>query len=283
MFHPIIDAHTHILPDEFRNDPNKALLADDTFRELFSSTVNRTASADLLISEMELADVGMSIVLGYGWTNKDVARVANDYLLDASRNYPGRIVPFCSVNPLWGDSAIYEVERCVSAGARGVGELHFSTQRIDIPSLPRLADFMKCLSMLDIPVVVHASEPVGHTYVGKGETTPRILMALVRKFPENRFVFAHFGGGLPFYSLMPEVRDALANSWFDSAAFPFLFEPRVFSVSAMSAGVKKILFGSDYPLVTQRRALREFRKAGLEKDCEELILASNMAEILRLG
>ena len=40
------------------------------------------------------------------------------------------------------------------------------------------------------------------------------------------------GGGLPFYALMPEVKTALRNVHFDSAAFPYLYQPEVFDVAA---------------------------------------------------
>ena len=66
------------------------------------------------------------------------------------------------------------------------------------------------------------SEPVGHAYAGKGDTFPGELLAMAQRFPNARIVGAHWGGGLPFYAHMPEVREALANVWFDSAASPFL-------------------------------------------------------------
>ena len=133
-----------------------------------------------------------------------------------------------------------------------------------------------------MPVLVHASEPVGHGYPGKGAVTPELLMALVNAYPNNKFIFSHFGGGLPFYALMPEVKTALRNVYFDSAAFPYLYRPEVFDVAARAVGAEKLLFASDFPVVTQQRALNEFEQAGLSSEQSRLIRGSNAAKLLEL-
>ena len=107
-------------------------------------------------------------------------------------------------------------------------------------------------------------------------------MALVNAFPNNTFIFSHFGGGLPFYGLMPEVRSALKNVYFDSAAFPFLYRPEVFDVTARAIGAEKILFASDFPLVHQKRALNEFGQSGLSTDDSLLVRGANAANLLNL-
>lgn len=131
-------------------------------------------------------------------------------------------------------------------------------------------------------ILVHASEPVGHGYPGKGTVTPDLLMALVSAFPNNTFIFSHFGGGLPFYGLMPEVKSALKNVYFDSAASSFLYTPEVFDVAARAVGAEKIVFASDFPLVTQRRALDEFEQAGLSPEQSRLVRGANAAQLLGL-
>ncbi len=278
----IVDSHTHILPAEFRTERERILRLDATFRELFADARSRIATAEDLIEEMDGAHVDVSVAVGYGWTDAGVARESNDYLLDSARSFPGRIVPFCSVNPLWGTDAVEEVVRCVEAGARGVGELHPDTQGTVSADLATLAPALDAARELGVPVLFHASEPVGHAYPGKGTVTPDLLEALVRAYPRNDFIFAHFGGGLPFYSLMPEVRRAMSRVHFDSAAFPYLYRPEAFSVAAAACGAERVLFASDYPLVGQSRALREARSAGLSPDSERLVMGGNAARLFGL-
>ena len=165
-----------------------------------------------------------------------VAREANDCLLDAASRFPHRIIAFCAVHPAWGDEALREIERCADAGARGIGELHPTSQGVDLASGASVEPIAQFAAARGLPIVVHGSEPVGHAYAGKGETTPDQLLAAALRFPDVTWVFAHWGGGLPFYALMPEVREALANAYFDSAASPFLYDAEVFSVASRSGG-----------------------------------------------
>ena len=107
---------------------------------------------------------------------------------------------------------------------------------------------------LGLIVLTHSSEPVGHAYAGKGTATPSELEALLMAFPENKMIFAHFGGGLPFYALMPEVKRALGNCYFDTAAAPFLYDTNIYGQLHSLIG-PNLIFGSDFPLVQQERAL----------------------------
>ena len=276
----IVDSHTHILPDAFRDQRDRWLRADRTFGALFDDTAALTVSAGELISEMDGAGVDVSVALGYGWTDPDAARISNDYMLAAAADHPNRVVPFCSVDPGWGDAAVAEVERCLSRGARGIGELHADTQDWSPENPDGLRRLMALAEEAAVPVVVHASEPVGHRYPGKGEITPERLLALAGAFPGVTFVFAHFGGGLPFYALMPEVAGALSNTYFDTAAAPFLYRPDVYAVSVAAAGSDRILFGSDFPLIRQGRALQEARETRLTDAELARVLGGNAAELM---
>ncbi len=278
----IVDSHTHILPDEFRDQQERWLAADRTFSALFNDTAALTASSEDLITEMDNAGVDVSVALGYGWTDQDAARLSNDYLLAAAAEFPGRIIPYCSVDPSWGDAALREVERCLSFGARGIGELHADTQGWSPEQAEGLSGVVALASEAAVPVLVHASEPFGHSYPGTGATTPERLLTLAVAFPDVAFIFAHFGGGLPFYALMPEVAETLSNVYFDSATTPFLYRPDVYAVSAAAAGSDRILFGSDFPLIRQGRAIRGVRGSGLNDADIDRVLGGNVVDLLAL-
>ena len=271
------------MPPDFSSERRRYRSLDATLRDLFTDDQQGMATGGQLIEEMDKAGVDVSVATGYGWTDIGVARTSNDYILEAAGKHPARIVPFCSVNPLWGQPAVEEVRRCVEAGARGIGELHPDTQGIISADLATLAPVLDAARELGVPTLFHASEPVGHAYPGKGTVTPDMLVALVRAYPHNTFVFAHFGGGLPFYSLMPEVAEMLANVYFDSAAFPYLYRPEVFQAAVTACGAGRVLFASDYPLVSQARALRRMRKGGLSQCDEAAVLGGNAARLLGLA
>jgi hypothetical protein len=131
-------------------------------------------------------------------------------------------------------------------------------------------------------ILSHSSEPVGHPYPGKGAITPDILYRFIANFPKLRIVLAHWGGGLPFYALMPEVAESLRNAYFDTAASPFLYRDEVFGQVAGLVGASKILFGSDYPLMPQMRIVERVRALNMPQGVKDGILGGNAQRILGL-
>lgn len=278
----IIDAHCHILPDSFPRRHAELSAADATCASLFPNSDPKMATAEHLIAAMQREGVDRSVVMGMGWSTYGLAREVNDYIIASTAKFPQLLSGFCSVNPAWGIDAIREMERCADAGLLGVGELHPDTQGFDLTDLPVMERLMGQARELAWPVVVHASEPVGHQYPGKGHTTPDKVYRFIQNFPENTIVCAHWGGGLPFYALMPEVPQVLRNVFFDSAASPFLYRQEVFAEVAGLVGADRIVFGTDYPLISHRRLLKQVRDAGLNASDQAAILGGNAAALLSL-
>ncbi len=278
----IIDFHTHIFPPAFRESRQRCLALDATFAALYSNPKAKLATAEELVASMDEAGVDKAVVMGVGWTDPHVAREANDYIIESVNMYSSRLIGFCSVNPAWGAEAVAEAERCADAGLRGIGELHADTQGFDVADRTALAPLMDMAAKRGLPVLVHSSEPVGHAYPGKGSTTPDLLYRMVRNFPDNLFVCAHWGGGLPLYTLMPELADELKNVYFDSAASPFLYYPAIYSAVSEVAGPDHILFGTDYPLLSYKRSLEHLEEAHLVPELRERILGGNARELLKL-
>ena len=278
----VIDAHCHILPPFFGSRGAEIAQRDATFAALLSSPDARIASAEDLLAAMARDGVERAVVMGMGWTDRQTATEANDYIIQAVGDYPSRLTGFCAVNPAWGESAVAEAKRCAAAGLAGIGELHADTQGFDITDASVMAPVMDLARSSGMPVLVHASEPAGHQYPGKGATTPDKLYRFIQNFPDNVIICAHWGGGLPFYSLMPEVPEVLKNVYFDSAASPLLYRPEVYATVAGLAGAGKVLFASDYPLMEASRPLEQVRSAGLAPDVEAALLSGNAAKLFGL-
>ncbi len=256
---------------------------DSTFGALFSNPKAKIATAEDLISAMNESDVNLSVVMGMGWTDPGLARECNDYIIESVKEHPGRLAGFCSVNPRWGQQATKEAERCARAGLRGIGELHPDTQSFDISDSKVMSPFVEVARHYKLTLLTHASEPVGHLYSGKGKTTPDLLYRFIQNFPDVDIVCAHWGGGLPFYALMPEVSQALNNVYFDSAASPFLYTASVFQTVASLVSSYNILLGSDFPLVKQQRIIDQVKKADMSSFNKSAILGGNAARLLGLS
>ena len=148
----------------------------------------------------------------------------------------------------------------------GIGELHADTQGFDIGDADTMRPLLEVANEHGLIITAHTSEPVGHLYQGKGHTTPDVTLRFIenaRAYPSVKIVCAHWGGGLPFYALMPEVKDALRNVWFDTAASPFLYSPEIFTIVADLIGPDKILLGSDFPLIHFRRIRSQIEESGM--------------------
>ena len=276
----IVDFHAHIFPPGFREEREGYLKLDSTFDSLFSNTKSRLATAREVVEAMDDSGVDVSVVMGVGWTNKDVARVANDYIIQAVKDFPSRLVGFCSVNPAWGQEAVRELERCSGEGLKGIGEFHPDTQGFDLTSREAMAPLMEAASALGLIVLCHSSEPVGHLYPGKGSTTPDKLFSFIRNFPANTIVCAHWGGGLPFYSLMPEVAEASNNVFYDTAASPFLYRKEIFAAVVGLVGAERVLFGTDFPLLGHPRLLSQVQDSSITSQEKADILGRNAQALL---
>ncbi len=278
----IVDFHTHIYPEWLRDRRREYLERDATFRELFESPGAKLATADELVQAMDADGVDLSVAMGVGWNDHGLAREVNDYIIDAAKRYPDRLVGFAGVNPSWGVEAAREAERCARAGMRGLGELHPDLQGFDLGDESTMSPLSEVAREHRLIVTTHSSEPVGHAYRGKGRTRPDVLWRFIQSFPDITLVCAHWGGGLPFYALMPEVANGLHNVYFDTAASPLLYTPQIFDVAASLVGAGRILLGSDYPLLPAGKLLRQLRGSDLPQADKSSIMGESAARLLRL-
>jgi len=278
----IIDFHTHIFPPELIANRGRYAAADPCFSMLYSSPKAKLTTAEDLIAEMDASGVDKAVILNIGWTSHELCVETNNYILESAAKFPGRLIPFVAVQPKAGEQAIREIERCAAAGARGVGELRPDVQGLDLGDRAVMKPLVKVLVERAMILLCHADEPVGRAYPGKGASTPDVLYPFITDYPKLKLVLAHWGGGLPFYALMPEVSKALRNVWFDSAATPYLYRPAVYERTVELVGETRVLFGSDWPLLDQRRCLEELKALNLSTQTLNAILGGNAAGLLEL-
>ena len=278
----IIDFHTHIFPPSIKQDRDFISKRDPCFDLLYNSPNAKIATAEELVDNMDREEINISVALNIGWSSHELCCETNDYILESIARYPDRLVGFCAVQPLAGEKALKEIERCVDGGIKGIGELRSDTQGFDLTDKNTMADIAQIAIEKDLVFLTHCSEPVGHMYPGKGIITPDIVYRFIQNFPGLTIVCAHWGGGLPFYALMPEVATALSNVYFDTAASPFLYQDIIFEKLADIIGADKILFGSDHPLIAQNRIVKSIHTLNLTEEAKNNILGENAERILNL-
>jgi predicted TIM-barrel fold metal-dependent hydrolase len=276
----IIDFHTHVLPPRIKEDRSPYMERDDAFAQIYGNEKAGIATAEDLIASMDREGVDVSVIVNYGWSTPELCIETNDYILETVARYPNRVVGFCSVSDYNSSASLAEIERCARGGVRGVGELRPDTQKPLTPE--NMAEFSWLIREHRLLLLTHSSEPVGHLYPGKGAVTPEMLYGFIANLPDVPVICAHWGGGLPFYTLMPEVRKSLENVYFDTAISPFLYRPEIYVEVSRLVGADRILFGSDYPVMSPGRILREIEGVGLSHEERRLITSDNARRLLTI-
>jgi predicted TIM-barrel fold metal-dependent hydrolase len=235
----IIDAHTHIFPPELIARREELVAEDFWFGHLYEEPKAKLATAEEILASMDAAGIDQSIVCGFPWSDAGRCRAHNAYLADVCADSGGRLVWLGIVVP-GTSTAVRDAEAAFAGGALGLGELNADGQGFDLVESSGFADLADLCVAADKPVMIHTSEPLGHSYRGKGLATPEKVVPFLRAFPKLRVAAAHWGGGLPFYELMPSLSDFGGRLVYDSAASTYLYRFDVFRTVIDLAGPARV-------------------------------------------
>jgi predicted TIM-barrel fold metal-dependent hydrolase len=277
-----IDFHVHITPPDIIANWKKYAEKEPYFAQLCNSRNNRFATAEEVIGALEAENAlfERAVVFGFAFRDLSLCRYVNDYVIEKAKQYPKRLTGFCVVSPC-GEGA-KEIERCYSHGLAGVGELFPQGQGFDPANEKETALITDVCEEFDIPLLLHANEPVGHLYPGKTDVTLKHLETFVANNPELKIILAHWGGGLFFYETMGEIKEKFKNVYYDTAATPFLYDERIYNIAKTMGLCEKILFGSDFPLLQHSRYITAIEKSGLSTEEKQLIFGGNAEKLLKI-
>jgi predicted TIM-barrel fold metal-dependent hydrolase len=295
----IIDSHIHLYPPEVTVDP--AGWAKEQGESYWPSLVmpssGRRSSQgwvdlDRLLNDMDEAGVEKAVLLGWYWENHATCVSQNRFYGRCIKEHPDRFMAFAGVCPSSGSElSIGELEWARDNGFLGVGELCPYVQGGSFDD----SDWQAVLSWAtknDFVVNLHVSEPVGRNYPGKVQTPLFDFQKMIEEFPELKVVLAHWGGGLAFFEANWTIGKAFKNVYYDTAASPLIYRKNIFTSVALSAGVEKMLFGSDYPLILypktesepgMRRFVEEVGNSGLSEADRTKLLRANAEKLFGIS
>ena len=273
-----IDSHIHITPPDIIRDFKKIGEKEPYFRLLSETPHNRFATYEEAAAHLQENAFDKGVVFGFGFQDMGLCRYVNDYTMEAVRQYPERLIGFM-VLPVRHPEMAKEIRRCYEGGLRGIGELFPEGQKMDLATLHQ-TPFKNYLQEYRLPLLLHTNENVGHIYAGKSKVTMQEVEAFLRYHSELPIILAHFGGGLLFFELMKEMRAALANVYYDTAAAVFLYDKAIYRVAREIGILDKLLFGTDYPLLPISRYRESLAELNPKEQAK--VLGENAAKVLSL-
>ena len=277
----VIDAHTHAFSPDRIASRDELVLRDRWFGELYANPKARLVDALDVAASSEASGIDRTIICGFPWSDEGLCREENAYLAEIARGSGGRLSWLGIVVP--GDpDAPRDAAWCFANGAVGLGEFNSDGQNAPLESREHWQGIVESAYDANRPLMLHASEGVGHQYPGKGTATPDRLINWLEVFPDVDVVLAHWGGGLPFFELMPEIRRLTQRVTYDCSASTYLYTFDVFPRVIDLVGAERVIWGSDYPVLGQARFLNKSRAMLRTRDEAALALAKNAARIFRL-
>lgn len=196
------------------------------------------------------------------------------------------LIPFGSVDPRRGAAACHHARSLVADhGVRGF-KLHPTVQGFD-PADAAYRPLWETLAELGLPVVVHT----GQTGIGAGTrggygfrlgySNPMLLDEVAADHPELTLIFAH--PSVPWQDEAISVATHKANVYIDLSGWsPKYFPPQLVR-AANSFLQDRVLFGSDFPMITPARWLGDFAALDIKEHIRPKILRDNAARLLGLG
>jgi predicted TIM-barrel fold metal-dependent hydrolase len=291
----IIDAHVHMYPAEAAAAPSAWGLAhgEPGWVRCVAPEATRSiqgwSDPETLIAHMDEAGVQTAVLLGWYWERQETCELQNGWHAQWTRRHPTRLLAFAAVQPAAGRGALQALERALDCGLRGVGEILPQAQGFTLED-PWWRKVMELASRRRVPVTLHATDPQAGPAAGP-KTPLDGYLRLAREYPEATIILAHWGGGMAFRGA-PGGEPLPPNLYFDTAASPLQYDPGVFSRAVGRVGARRIVYGSDYPLLLYPKASREpgFRRflgeiadAGIDPEERARILGSNMRGLLAPG
>jgi uncharacterized protein len=210
--------------------------------------------------------------------------IPNEEIADAARANPDVLIPFASVDPARPD-AVERTRRLIAEhGVKGF-KFHPNLQEF-FPNDRSVYPLYEAILEAGLPALFHT----GHSGIGTGlpgggrlrlkYSNPLCLDDVAADFPELPIVLAH--PSFPWQDEAISICLHKENVWIDLSGWsPKYFPPQLVQYANTQLR-EKVLFGSDFPLITPDRWLADFESAPFRDEVRPLILKENAARLLGL-
>lgn len=277
-----IDTHVHIemdadgrssLPDDLAEAASKYFASGNRRPEL-------EAVADYY-REQKMAAVVFTVDATTNLRHEPLS--SEDIVAGAARNNDV-LIPYGSVDPLRGAAAVEQAKKLIDAGVRGF-KFHPTVQGF-IPSDEEFYPLYEVLQEAGVVALFHT----GQTGIGAGlpggrglllgHSNPMYLDPVAAHFPDLQIVMAH--PSVPWQDEALSVATHKHNVWIDLSGWSPKYFPASLVRYAGSIIKDRVLFGSDFPLLTPERWMKDIQETSLRPEALPGILKDNAVRLLGL-
>jgi hypothetical protein len=210
-------------------------------------------------------------------------RIPNEEICDAARENSDMMVAFASIDPHKGRMGAREARRLIEQhGVKGF-KFHPTVQGF-LPNDRMAWPIYEVIAEYKLPAIFHS----GHSGIGSGmrcggglrlqNSNPMLLEDVAMDWPDIQIVIAH--PSWPWQDEALSLALHKPNIWIDLSGWSPKYFPAQLVQYANTLLKDRMLFGSDYPLITPERWMKDFDEAGFKDKVKPLILKDNAMRLL---
>lgn len=278
-----IDTHVHVEVDDHGHNALSDVLVDAASK--YFKTDGPRPGLDAIADMYRAAKMAAVVFTVDASTSLGHKPNSSEEIAEGAARNNDVLIPFGSVDPLQGTAAIDRARMLFEDyGVRGF-KFHPTLQNFD-PSADAFAPLFETIEEMEVPIVVHT----GQTGIGSGLpgghglrlslSNPMLLDDLAARFPALQIIMAH--PSVPWQDEALAVATHKANTWIDLSGWSPKYFPANLVRQANSILQNKVLFGSDFPLITPDRWINDFANLELKDEVRPKILKTNAMRLLGL-
>ena len=280
-----IDVHVHA--EVSCHDPEDPVMGKffDATTKYFKTERKRPTIAETIAiyREMEIGFVMFTVDME---SAMGVKRISNEEIAEAARDNSDIMVAFASIDPHKGKFGAREALRLIEE--YGVKGFKFHPPMQDFHPYDRMAwPLYEVIAGYGLPAIFHT----GHSGMGTGMKggggvrlkwgQPMLVDDVAVDFPDMKIILAHPSWPWTDESLSMALHKE--NVFIDLSGWSPKYFPKQVVQYANTQLKRKMLFGSDYPLITPDKWMKDAEEAGFREEVMPLILKENAARLLKLG
>ncbi|MGH6783200.1 MAG: amidohydrolase family protein, partial [Sphingomicrobium sp.] len=212
-------------------------------------------------------------------------KITNEEIAELAHQHSDVAIPFASINPHRGADGVRMARRLIAEYKVKGFKFHPSTQEF-FPNDRLAYPLYEAIAEAGLPALFHT----GQTGAGAGMrggggirlkySNPLYLDDVAADFPDMPIILAH--PSFPWQEEALSVATVKPQVYIDLSGWSPKYFPPILVQYANTLLKDKILFGSDYPVLSPEKWVEEFEKLPIKPEVRPLIMKMNAAKLLKL-